>query len=221
MDQPTLDYYNENAFDLVKQYNSIESPLSLLLPVLFPKGRRVLDVGCGSGRDMAHMMQLGLDVYGVEPGNELIKQAVNRFPQLNDRIFLGGLPRLPENLPCCYDGIILSAVIMHIPENILFDSAFALKKLLNPKGLLVISHCPRRDVELIDNRGADGRLFVLRSSQRIQLLFEELGFQKRHLFSNNDKLGREGIEWETLVLEYSGKAQTDSVDRIGSKPALC
>jgi SAM-dependent methyltransferase len=216
LDQPTLEFYNKNASEIAKRYNSVESPLHSLLPLFFKQNQRILDVGCGSGRDVAMMLNMGFDAFGIEPCAGLREQAAKHFPELKGRIFPGSLPQLSSNLPGPFDHIVMSAVIMHIPDNLLLESALKLRSILNPGGLLVISHCPKRDVGLLDNREDNGRLFILRNSAQLQLLFEELGFQKRHLFSNNDKMDRSGVEWETLVMEYEGSVQSESVDRIDS-----
>lgn len=201
MDQPTMDFYNQQAAALTERYNSIESLLGQLIHRLFKRGDKVLDIGCGSGRDLSMMLNQGLDCVGIEPSQALRKSSLVEFPELRDRIIAGALPHLPEELTGPFHGICLSAVIMHIPENLLFESALAMKHLLQAGGKLLISHCPRRNVPMKDQREENGRLFVLRSSEELQRLFEDLGFKLVELLGNEDAMGRRGIVWETLVLE--------------------
>jgi 2-polyprenyl-3-methyl-5-hydroxy-6-metoxy-1,4-benzoquinol methylase len=55
MDAQTLGYYAENASEVLNRY---ESATNSLLPIVesgFQKGGKVLDIGCGSGRDLAAM----------------------------------------------------------------------------------------------------------------------------------------------------------------------
>jgi len=201
MDQPTLDFYNAHAEEQASNYNAIESPLKSLYTELFQKGDSVLDVGCGSGRDMDLMLQLGFQATWLEPSEALISQACERFPHLKPLILSGTLSALPEDLQGSFDGVILSAVIMHIPEDELWTTAGAIKSLLRPGGTVVISHCTRRDGHLKDQRDDRGRLFILRSSEEIQSMFEDLGFERKRLLLDEDCLGRKGIEWETVVME--------------------
>lgn len=45
-----------------------------------PRGRPVLDVGCGSGRVTSHLRALGLDVRGVDPSPSLVALARQEDP---------------------------------------------------------------------------------------------------------------------------------------------
>ncbi|MDC7218290.1 MAG: methyltransferase domain-containing protein [Spirochaetales bacterium] len=216
MDDKTVNFYNHNASYLTERYNSVESPYAALFPVLFKEGDRILDIGCGSGRDLGILLERGCDAYGMEPSDSLWGEAVKCQPLLQDRIFKGALPLEESPFADPFDHILLSAVIMHIPDNELFESVYSLRSLLKEGGLAIISHCPIKDVPLIDDRDEEGRLFILRSSEQIQLLFEELGFRLKDLYHTEDKLRRAGISWDTLVFEFRGETCSDSVDRIES-----
>ena len=71
MDAPTLRYYDDHAKEVADRYESISGGVSDLFPFVFKRSERVLDVGAGSGRDMARLLDLGVDAYGVEPSAEL------------------------------------------------------------------------------------------------------------------------------------------------------
>jgi ubiquinone/menaquinone biosynthesis C-methylase UbiE len=45
-----------------------------------PQGARVLDVGCGTGNQVLHLQQLGLQAMGVEPSEEMRKFAEAKLP---------------------------------------------------------------------------------------------------------------------------------------------
>ena len=76
-----------------------------------------------------------------------------------------------------FDGILCSAVLMHLCESDLFDSAFTLRSLLKKGGRLLLS-LPRDRTDLhADHRDENGRLFSSYPSEYVQLLFERLGFQ--------------------------------------------
>ncbi len=71
-----IDYYNENAkeyFD--KTFKLDMSPIySEFLSELRPKDR-ILDVGCGSGRDSKYFLEHGYDVVSIDGSFELAKLA--------------------------------------------------------------------------------------------------------------------------------------------------
>ena len=53
MDNLTHEFYNSKAHEVAQRYESAGGGVSQLFPVLFHAGQSVLDVGAGSGRDMA------------------------------------------------------------------------------------------------------------------------------------------------------------------------
>jgi len=50
---------------------------------LLPKSAKVLDIGSGSGRDMAYLQEEGINVIGIDISDGLIKEAKSRFNNLN------------------------------------------------------------------------------------------------------------------------------------------
>jgi 2-polyprenyl-3-methyl-5-hydroxy-6-metoxy-1,4-benzoquinol methylase len=61
MDPKTLAYYTENATEISRRYESVVSPVERYFALAFTPGARVLDVGCGSGRDAARLLNSGYD----------------------------------------------------------------------------------------------------------------------------------------------------------------
>jgi 2-polyprenyl-3-methyl-5-hydroxy-6-metoxy-1,4-benzoquinol methylase len=88
MDQSTLKYYSNNAAQVAERYESVVSYLSAHFADSFSKGGKVLDIGCGSGRDLAVLHKLGFDYYGVDPVLEFVEIAKRLHPVLANRIFV-------------------------------------------------------------------------------------------------------------------------------------
>ena len=113
----TLDYYNENAksyFD--STVNADMSKQYALFLKYVKKGGKILDFGCGSGRDTLYFKNLGFDMYAIDGSEELCKLAreytgINvkcmDFMDLSDIDF--------------YDGIWASASLLHVDKNHLLD----------------------------------------------------------------------------------------------------
>jgi hypothetical protein len=103
---------------------------------------------------------MGFDAYGLEPSDGMCAEAVRVFPQLQGRLLPFGLP-LPEKADTGgpFDGVVCSAVLMHVPEAELFDAAFSLKRLLREKGKLWISVIGQRPGLNAENWDETGRLF--------------------------------------------------------------
>ena len=64
MDPQTLSYYVTHAAELARRYESVASPVARYFDVSFAAGSRVLDVGAGSGRDLAALRAAGYDAFG-------------------------------------------------------------------------------------------------------------------------------------------------------------
>jgi hypothetical protein len=98
---------------------------------------------------------LGVEVDAVEPSAALRERALANHPELEGRLFDGFLPGgLPTDIQPTYDGILLSAVIMHIPNAELFDVAFQLRERLEKGGRLLLSMpIERNDVSPGGERG--------------------------------------------------------------------
>ncbi len=215
MDERTCQYYAAQAGSVCNRYESIDSPLQSLLSHVIDSSATVLDIGCGSGREMQLLLDNGCDIYGVETGQEMADAALAHHPELHGRIWTGSLPDDLEALGTRkFNVILLSAVIMHIPDAEMFSSACTLRRLISENGKVIISHAAERSGLDAENRDAAGRLFHIRSSHQIELLLGSLGFVLEHTFIGNDSLGREDIVWETLVFSFSSGNQSKSIDRI-------
>jgi SAM-dependent methyltransferase len=203
MDRRTLSFYERPPSSLVSRFESAPGA-SRYFPLAFPPGCRVLDVGAGSGRDAAHLLALGHDVYALEPSAALRSAAIEHHAELRERITAGVLPdALPDaaTLGGPFDGVLCSAVLQHLPRHALFDSVFALRGLTKPHGRVLVSF-PRGGRELdAQDRDGDGRLYTPLAPRELQLLFERCGFATLGSWCDADSLGRPGIEWVTMLFD--------------------
>ena len=206
MDELTAQYYQKNARVQADLYEQSSGPLENLLPLLFQPGQRVLDVGAGSGRDCANLVARHVDAYGIEPIAELYQEACRRHPELVGRVMHTTLEDYISGHQEEYDGVLLSAVLMHIPDSELRSFVPALRELLKPQGTLVVTVPVKRDdVDPSTQRDSGGRLFVLRSESEITLFLERSGFVVESRFSSVDVLGRKHL-WVTIVFTRSGES---------------
>ena len=92
MDRQTIDWYDRNAEDVALRYESVPGGISDFFRFVFAPGDSVLEIGSGSGRDAARLLDLGVHVYAVEPSAGLRHRAAVMHPELSGRLFEGGLP---------------------------------------------------------------------------------------------------------------------------------
>ena len=136
MDPRTLDFYDGQAHDVAARYESVASPVEQYFSMAFPDCARVLDVGCGSGRDLARLVARNYDAFGIEPAVNLRAAAVSHHPELSDRIASGSLPDQLNAFGGSFDGVLCSAVLMHVPNTELLDAALGIRAALKPFGKL-------------------------------------------------------------------------------------
>ena len=185
----------------------------LLLKYLLGRGR-VLEIGCGSGRDSAFLLAKGFDMTAIDASAGMLAEAQHQHPNLAGRLFHESFP-LQANSPILkkqFDGVVTIATLMHISEQDLFECASQIRDMLVPGGMLVLSASSGRE-GLTSDRDANGRLFLERPAEQIQLLFERHGFRLVSKCQNKDSLGRT-VGWFTLVMQRIEGRTPRSVDEI-------
>jgi len=217
MHQKTVEYYNVQAELLAAQYQKADvKSLQLLLRRWLPAGGRVLEVGCGSGRDSAFMASLGCSVVAADASAAMLKQAEKTIAAsplpASVQLIEASFPAAPADplLKERFHAIVAAAVIMHIPDHELFEFAFQVRGMLKAKGVFVCTFCTAREVP-----ASDLRLFKIRQPAEIQLLFERLGFRLLHAEASADGLGRK-IPWTTFVFALENSLGARPVDQLES-----
>jgi SAM-dependent methyltransferase/SOS-response transcriptional repressor LexA len=224
MDSKTATFYAQNANQLALQYSAGSSEIENRLSTVCARSQKILDVGCGTGRDLAFFLSRGKDAVGLDPCEEMLAVAretlkANGFSARN-RLFEGALPHLSQFGNAAFDAVLCSAVLMHLPEEELFDAVFGLRQILRPGGTLLISVPAKRDdVDATSKRDKFGRLFNYLPANRLQLLFERVGFICRDTQQVQDSLKREGITWNIFEfrLEESTERPLHLVESILSR----
>lgn len=141
VEKETSDVYDKIA-DLYHEYRSrnilfwnefIEKPatFSLLKNI---KGKRILDLGCGSGIHARLMKNRGADVYGIDISPKMIEIAKANTRGVDFRV--GSAYRLPYKSKY-FDIVVSSYVVEHFEK---LDAAFReVKRVLKKKGLFIFS----------------------------------------------------------------------------------
>ncbi len=232
MDPSTLNVYDTRASDFAGRYAAADvSPLHRLLLAHLPSGGRLLEIGCGAGRDAVFLAKHGFDVVAADASAAMLAQAQNApgavftaYPYSTDwgwstpviQLLQAAFP-LPASHPLLladrFDAIIALAVIMHLPDADLFEFACQVRQMLNPGGTLILSISEGRPIDP-DSRDPHGRLFRERPPAELSLLFERLGFGLVTRDQTPDSLGRADIRWTTLVLRLDTATGSRPVDQI-------
>jgi SAM-dependent methyltransferase len=133
------------------------------------------------------------------------------------------LPNLSSVSDAVYDGLVCWAVLMHLPEEFLFDAVFNLRRILKPGGRLLIS-TPLEGpaVEPETHRDTSGRLFNGVTPENFHFLLEKIGFRRLNRWDEADSLGRKERRWATqlFALEGQGSRSPDKIEAILNRDAV-
>ncbi|ABG42602.1 Methyltransferase type 12 [Paraglaciecola sp. T6c] len=208
------DYYNDKVQEIAPQYLSlsfdqVHNSWAHYLPAILDKPHStILDVGAGVGRDVSHIANLLAEknqsdnqcrVYAVEPALKMLQEGQITTQGQNVHWLQDALPALDKTtrLEISFDLILLSAVWMHIPVTQRSRSLRKLANLLKPGGKIVISLKFGMTAEEQHER----KMFDV-SVEEVEALAQSLGlFSKLESQNKKDQLGREGVYWQTLVLQ--------------------
>ena len=107
------------------------------------KAGKILDVGCGNGRNLLYFAKKGFEVYGIDFSKEMIKQAKemfnkNKIKLKSNQLIVADMRKIPfedEN----FDYIICVASLHHIPKKDHGTAIAEIKRVLKKNGECIIS----------------------------------------------------------------------------------
>ncbi len=131
----TLEYYAENTKKFIGETVSVDMSFTTdrFLKELPPKAR-ILDLGCGSGRDTKTFLDLGYAVDAVDGSEELCKKASELTGIQVRHMYFQDL-----DADSVYDGIWASASILHLTKAELEPVLHKIAAALKPGGVLFTS----------------------------------------------------------------------------------
>lgn len=131
----TLNYYNQNADSFVAGTLSADmsAQYKFFLKYVSRKAK-ILDLGCGSGRDSAYFVSLGFDVVAVDGSAELCKRAKEIYG-------IDAVCTLFEDISFDeeFDAVWACASLLHVDKAGMPDVLRKLSEALKPSGILYAS----------------------------------------------------------------------------------
>ncbi len=202
MGYSTLDYYNQNALKVAERYESADviQLHDFLLSSLKPGGR-LLELGCGSGRDAAFMISQGFKVLATDGSASVVEQAKIHHPELSGHVVHLKLPGGLSSKLGTYDGIYAVAVLMHLSVQEIESTISAVNSLLATKGRFVFSVPARRDEVMTNEFDFKGRRFTTLSPEGWKNICLKYNLQIVRTMISEDGLGRDGIVWMNCLAE--------------------
>lgn len=141
-------------------------------------GKRVLDLGCGSGRDAHHLAERGLDYLGIDASAGMVRVAREREPGL--RFEVRGFEELGAFADGSFDGVWSFATLLHAPRAQIVGILWEIHRILVPGGALFVSIKERQDVReglrVQDKFGGIERYFAYYTEAEFSVILRAAGF---------------------------------------------
>jgi len=191
-----MNYYESEAHTFFADTVDI-NVTGLLTPFtdLLPDGARVLDAGCGSGRDTLFFRQQGFRVDAFDAsfalcglaseysGIQVTRQRIQEFEYQH-----------------MFNGIWCNAVLLHVPPNEMNAVMERLRNQLRVGGVLFVSF-RRGDFE---ERKVGERTFTYMDKTHLRPLIDEAGMALDRLWITNDNRPDNDTEWVNAIARRVG-----------------
>jgi len=188
----TLDYYNKNAEEFCQ--STVDADMSVCYQMLekyLQPGAKILDLGCGSGRDSKYFLSKGYEVTAVDGSEEICKYASEYLQRQVQCVRFDEMKFQGE-----FDGIWACASLLHVEVDKLADVLKKVWSSLKEERVLYASF--KYGTE---EREKDGRYFVDMDELRVRELLEKDGmFQVLECQVTGDvRDGRSSEKWMNVV----------------------
>jgi len=190
-DISNIEYYNKNADAFFNE--TVNADMSLwqkkFISYLPPKGR-ILDAGCGSGRDSKAFMNAGFSVVAFDASEKMCEMATEYIGQPVLQMSFEDIAFEDE-----FDGIWACASLLHVPNYELPEVLDKLRKSLKKGGHLYASF---KYGEGMMEKGE--RSFSNFNEKTVTSMMEEAGFIVCECNVSSDiRPGREDEKWVNVI----------------------
>ena len=195
MDNNTLKYYNQNAGNLCTEYDAIDfNKIQKSISIYLIGSKKVLEIGCGSGRDANYMINNGFDVIGIDGSEEMINIAINKYPILKGKLMNYVLPDDFPDFDFKFEGFYSIGTLMHFEESDLEILLAKINDVLLPESPVYISVSG-------DRKYVNDERFFLNFPKAYWInVFKRNNFIINEIIENIDASGRE-ISWYSFLME--------------------
>jgi len=199
----TIKFYDKNIEEYTKNTVKLQDKNVLKKFVAYlPKKARILDLGCGFGRDCKFFIKKGFDTYGVDFSSEMIRKA-KKYAK-SAKFFVMDMRKLSfENE--FFSGIWCSAALLHLKKKDAVKALQEIKRVLKKGGLLYLSLKSGKGEKIVKDKRYKGasKFYAYYSKKEITDLLKK----------NNFKI----IEFEMKKSKKGAYRYTDTIYLIAKK----
>ena len=183
----TISYYDKHAGEYFNSTVDVDFNLLRKKFVSFlPEHSKIIDIGCGSGRDVKAFCEMGYHAVGLDASEGLAAEAE---AQLGIEVQVGDMATWIAQDP--FDGIWCCATLLHLHEEEANAFLQNLRLNLKPEGILFLS------VKEGIQTGPDekGRYMHNYTEAELRTKLETAGLEIIEIDTSEDGLGRGGFRW--------------------------
>ena len=191
MTTKTIQFYNENAESYFKSTATVDftSTYNRFLKYI-PEHGSIIDMGCGSGRDVSAFARMGYEAVGLDASEKLAEIAEKAS---GASVIIADMSSWVADEP--FDGIWCCASILHLQNEELRSVFDNLEKNLKPGGVIFIS--VKSGIETgVDEKGRYMRNFT---EKELEDLLKSANISVTEKWETKDKLAREDFYWINMI----------------------
>ncbi|RMF07346.1 class I SAM-dependent methyltransferase [Candidatus Woesearchaeota archaeon] len=175
--------YFEYSYEKILQYQLTQF-------LSFLPGRKILDAGCGSGRDVEYLRELGYDAVGIDASEELIKAARENVDAEFHVMPLEEMSFDDES----FDGIWCLAALFYLSRENARNVVLKMHSLLRKDGVLYLGLLEGTGTSVIREKALNLEPVEVQlyTQQEIENLLEESGFD---IITAYIEEGEDGEPW--------------------------
>lgn len=193
MNEKTIAYYNDNAHQYFNTVNSADmrENCERFLNYLKP-GSSIIDLGCGSGRDLKYFKEHGYLAEGLDASEKLCELArdYSGCPIICSYFLTWESERQ-------YDAFWANASLLHLTEEEIIRFFEEKTQYLNKGGVIYFS----MKSGIPTGNDEKGRFFNPFTEDLLSKILHIPSLTLLDRWSNADSLGRDGTVWESIILK--------------------
>lgn len=190
--EKTINFYDNHSKEFAEKVNTADMVRDYDRFLKYvPKGGSIVDMGCGSGRDMKYFSQAGYSVSGVDASEGMCKVAQE----------YSGCPvvccdALSWNPASKCDAIWANASLLHLRRDEIITFLKTKTDYLKPNGIIYFS----MKAGISEGYDEKGRYFTPFSESIIDSVLADGKMKIQERWTEDDSLGRGGFHWEAIIL---------------------
>ncbi len=198
----TIDAYERSAKECIARWNKRRHrrpPLLAEWLACLPADARLLDLGCGGGKDAGDLVQRGYRVVGLDRTSALLSAGRRRYRSLP--LVCADLRQLPFH-EMSFDGLWAAASLMHLPKPVARRILSDLSRLVRPGGLFAATVTYGVKSRIVTDGWVPGRYFARWKKHELARAVRRAGWNILGLkiITNRERKGR----WLNLLAQRQG-----------------